>query len=73
MTHVDMSVKSYLGSLKKLHSGNDNNGKPDFILDNELGLPEPFVKAVQTERHNQPGCYSATTLLKGMFFRISSS
>ena len=34
MTHVDMSVKSYLGSLKKLHSGNDNNGKPDLNLDN---------------------------------------
>ena len=32
---------------------------------NLMGLPEPFVKAVQTERHNQPGCYSATTLLKG--------
>ena len=33
---------------------------------NEMGLPEPFVRAVQTERHNQPGCYSATTLLKGI-------
>ena len=40
MTHVDMSVKSYLGSLKKLHSGNDKNGKPDFDLDNEIGLPD---------------------------------
>ena len=40
MTHLDMSVKSYLGSLKKLHSGNDNNGKPDLNLDNELGIAD---------------------------------
>lgn len=32
---------------------------------NRLNLPEGFVKAVETERHNKPGCLSATTLLKG--------
>jgi hypothetical protein len=30
-----------------------------------LHLPEAFVKAVSVERHNEPGCYSATTLNKG--------
>jgi hypothetical protein len=32
---------------------------------NKLHLPEAFVKAVSVERHNEPGCYSATTLNKG--------
>lgn len=32
---------------------------------NRLHLPEAFVKAVSVERHNQSGCYSATTLNKG--------
>lgn len=32
---------------------------------NKMGLPDAFVKAVTTERHNKPGCFSATTLLKG--------
>lgn len=34
-------------------------------ITNRLNLPEALVKAVSTERHNKPGCYSATTLLKG--------
>ena len=32
---------------------------------NRLHLPEAFVKAVSVERHNEAGCYSATTLNKG--------
>lgn len=32
---------------------------------NKLHLPAAFVHAVSTERHNAPGCYSATTLNKG--------
>ena len=32
---------------------------------NRLHLPEAFVKAVSVERHNNAGCYSATTLNKG--------
>ena len=32
---------------------------------NKLHLPEAFVKAVSVERHNEAGCYSATTLNKG--------
>lgn len=32
---------------------------------NCLGLPQAFVDAVSVERHNKPGCYSATTLNKG--------
>lgn len=34
-------------------------------VSNRLHLPEAFVKAVSVERHNKPGCYSATTLNKG--------
>lgn len=30
---------------------------------NKLGLPQAFVDAVSVERHNQKGCYSATTIL----------
>jgi hypothetical protein len=33
---------------------------------NKLNLPEGFVKAVSTERHNKPGCLSATTLIQGI-------
>lgn len=33
---------------------------------NNLGLPVAFVKAVSREQHNADGCYSATTLLKGV-------
>lgn len=32
---------------------------------NKLNLPEAFVKAVSTDRHNKAGCFSATTLNKG--------
>ena len=32
---------------------------------NRLRLPQAFVEAVSVERHNKPGCYSATTLNKG--------
>jgi hypothetical protein len=32
---------------------------------NKLHLPEAFVKAVSVERHNEPGCCSATTLNQG--------
>ena len=30
---------------------------------NVMGLPQAFVDAVSVERHNEKGCYSATTLL----------
>jgi hypothetical protein len=40
MTHVDMSIRSYLNSLKKLNSGLSVNGNPDFNLDNDLGIPD---------------------------------
>lgn len=33
---------------------------------NKLHLPEAFVQAVSVERHNKAGCYSATTLNKGV-------
>ena len=32
---------------------------------NVLGLPQAFVDAVSVERHNEKGCYSATTILHG--------
>ena len=32
---------------------------------NILGLPQAFVDAVSVERHNEKGCYSATTILHG--------
>lgn len=32
---------------------------------NKLNLPEAFVKATSTDRHNAAGCFSATTLNKG--------
>jgi len=31
---------------------------------NELGLPQAFINALNLEKHNAEGCYSATTLLK---------
>lgn len=36
-----------------------------MIYTNKLNLPQAICNAVQTERHNKQGCYSATTLLKG--------
>ena len=30
---------------------------------NSMNLPQAFVDAVSVERHNEKGCYSATTLL----------
>jgi hypothetical protein len=35
-------------------------------ITNKLNLPWGLVKAVSTERHNQPGCISATTLIQGV-------
>ena len=32
---------------------------------NVLGLPQAFVDAVSVERHNEKGCFSATTILHG--------
>jgi hypothetical protein len=37
-----------------------------MTLTNKLHLPEGLVKAVSTERHNEAGCISATTLIQGM-------
>ena len=34
-------------------------------ITNNLNLPAALVQAVSTERHNEEGCFSATTLLKG--------
>ena len=34
-------------------------------LTNKLNLPAAFVNAVSVRRHNEPGCFSATTLNKG--------
>ena len=34
-------------------------------VSNRLHLPEAFIKAVSTTRHNEAGCFSATTLNKG--------
>ena len=36
-----------------------------MIITNKYNLPEAFVKAIQNARHNEEGCLSATTLLKG--------
>jgi len=36
-----------------------------MIVHNELNLPQAFINALNLERHNEKGCYSATTLLKG--------
>jgi len=35
-------------------------------ITNKLNLPEGFVKAVSTEKHNSPGAISATTIIQGM-------
>jgi len=35
-------------------------------ITNRLQLPEGIVKAVSTEKHNGPGCISATTLIRGV-------
>lgn len=37
-----------------------------MIITNELNLPQALVDAVTTEKHNEEGCVSATTLLKGV-------
>jgi len=37
-----------------------------MIITNNLNLPEGFVKAVSTEKHNAKGCLSATTLIQGI-------
>jgi hypothetical protein len=36
-----------------------------MTITNKLKLPDALVKAVSTEKHNAPGCLSATTLLQG--------
>jgi hypothetical protein len=36
-----------------------------MLITNKYNLPEAFVKAIQNARHNEEGCLSATTLLKG--------
>ena len=36
-----------------------------MIVSNRLNLPAAFVNAVSVRRHNEPGCFSATTLNKG--------
>lgn len=36
-----------------------------MIIENKLDLPEALVKAMSPDRHNEEGCISATTLLKG--------
>jgi len=35
-------------------------------ITNKLGLPVGLVRAVSTEKHNAPGCISATTLIQGV-------
>lgn len=40
MTHIDMSVRSYLSSLKKLHSGHTTDNSYDYNTDNDLGIPD---------------------------------
>ena len=37
-----------------------------MIVTNKLNLPEGFVKAVSTIKHNKKGCLSATTLIQGI-------
>jgi hypothetical protein len=37
-----------------------------MIITNKLNLPEGFVRAVSTEKHNAEGCLSATTLIQGI-------
>ena len=40
MKHVDMSIRSYFNSLKKLHSGSKVNGKYDYDTDNDFGIAD---------------------------------
>ena len=40
MTHVSMSVRSYLNSLKKLNSGHIIGKDYDYNTDNEFGIPD---------------------------------
>lgn len=40
MTHVDMSIRSYLNSLKKLNSGQTFDKTYDYDTNNELGIPD---------------------------------
>lgn len=40
LTHIDEDVKVYLGSLYKLNSNQRINGRYDYDLNNELGLPD---------------------------------
>jgi hypothetical protein len=37
-----------------------------MIIENKLELPDALVKAMSPDRHNEEGCVSATTLLKGV-------
>ena len=43
-----------------------------MIVKNELGLPQAFINALNLEKHNAEGCYSATTLLKGACEQVLS-
>ena len=40
MKHVDMSIRSYFNSLKKLHSGNKIDGHYDYNTDNDFGIAD---------------------------------
>lgn len=40
MKHVDMSLRGYFGSLKKMHTSKDGNNKFDYNTDNAFGIPE---------------------------------
>ncbi len=40
MTHVNGGIKSYLGSLQKLHSGNKTEAGYDLNTDNSLGISD---------------------------------
>jgi hypothetical protein len=40
--------------------------KVSMKITNKLNLPAGLVKTVSTDRHNEPGCISATTLLQGV-------
>ena len=40
MKHIDMSIRSYFNSLKKLHSGSKVNGKYDYDTDNDFGIAD---------------------------------
>lgn len=38
MVHVNKDIKAFLDSLPVLHSDQENNGRPDYDLDNSLGI-----------------------------------